>query len=103
MSRLAIWTITTCSLFTAALTGADNWTQFRGSDGSGVTKEGQIPAEWGNDRNIQWKTSLPGYGWSCPIVWGEKVFVTSAIADKQKKPTAGFGGGGGGFGKGGFG
>src|SRR5262249_9649817 len=47
--------------------------------------------------------TLPGYGWSSPIVWGDKVFVTSAVADKQKKPSGGFGGGGGGggFGKGG--
>jgi outer membrane protein assembly factor BamB len=102
MSRLALWTMIVGLLFTATLTGADNWTQFRGSDGSGVTKEGQIPAEWGNDKNIQWKATLPGYGWSSPIVWGDKVFVTAAVADKQKKPSGGFGGGGGGgFGKGG--
>src|SRR5262249_12409842 len=45
----------------------------------------------------------PGYGWSCPIVWGDKVFVTTAVSDKQKKPSGGFGGGFGGGGGGGFG
>src|SRR5262249_459546 len=51
---------------------------------------------------------IPGYGWSAPIVWGDKVFVTTAVSDKQKKPAGGFGGSGGpppggGFGRGGFG
>src|SRR5262249_61418377 len=43
-----------------------------------------------------------GCGWSCPVVWGDKVFVTSAVSDKQTKPSGGFGPGGGG-GPGGFG
>src|SRR5438309_1318878 len=39
------------------------------------------------------KATIPGYGWSCPIVWGDRVFVTTAVSDKQKKPGGGGGGG----------
>jgi len=84
-----------------AMLRADNWPQFRGANGDGVSRESQLPTEWSSDKNIKWKATLAGYGWSQPIVWGDKVFVTSAVADTQKKPSTGFGGGGkGGFGKG---
>jgi outer membrane protein assembly factor BamB len=83
---------------------ADDWPQFRGPGASATSPEKQLPAEWGEGKNIAWKAKVPGYGWSCPIVWGDKVFVTAAVSDKQTKPSAGFGGfGKGGFGKGGFG
>ena len=54
-----------------------------------------------------WKVEVPGVAWSCPVVTGDKVLVTTAITAKQQKPCAGggFGGGGGpgGGGRGGFG
>jgi outer membrane protein assembly factor BamB len=83
--------------------GAD-WPQFRGPNGSATATETGLPAEWGADKNVAWKAKLPGYGWSSPIIWGDKVFVTTAVSDKQSKPSGGFGGRGGGFGgPGGFG
>ena len=91
----------------AAIAQASNWPQFRGPNGSAVSDEKQLPTEWSKTKNIAWKIDLPGYGWSCPVVWGDKVFVTTADSDKQKRPSGGgFGGGGfggGGFPKGGFG
>ena len=103
MSRTLLRIVSLGAFFAAPLAWADNWTQFRGPGGDGVAKESQIPAEWDKEKNIQWKVQIAGFGWSQPIIWGDKVFVTSAVSDKQKKPAAGFGGGGGGFGKGGFG
>src|SRR5262249_54997025 len=70
-----------------AFVGAGEWPQFRGPGGSAVSEEKQLPAEWGADKNVAWKAKLSGYGWSCPIVWGDKVFVTTAVSDKQKKPS----------------
>jgi outer membrane protein assembly factor BamB len=101
MVRAALASIGIGLLLTVGFAGAESWPQFRGPNGDGVAKEGQIPAEWAADKNIQWKAKLPGYGWSSPIVWGDKVFVTTAVAGKQSKPSSGFGGGGkgGGFGK----
>lgn len=84
----------------SASTWAADWTQFRGPNGSATSEEKQLPAEWSTDKNIAWKAKVPGYAWSCPIVVGDKVFVTTAVADKQTKPSGGKGGfGGGGFGK----
>jgi hypothetical protein len=90
---------------------AKGWPQFRGPNGTGVADESKPPAEWGTDKNVQWKVAIPGVAWSSPIVWGNKVFVTTAVTDNQRKPSAGggfggFGGGPGGGargGRGGFG
>jgi outer membrane protein assembly factor BamB len=79
----------------------EDWPQFRGPNGSATAAESRLPAEWATDKNVAWKVKLPGYGWSSPIVWGDKVFVTTADSEKQQKPSGGFGFGGGG--PGGFG
>ena len=79
---------------------AGDWPQFRGPGGAGTSAEQQLPKEWDAAKNIAWKASVPGYAWSSPIVAGNKVFVTTAVSDKQTKPAAGRrGGGGGGFGR----
>ncbi len=101
--EVAVACLTLACLAPPALAG--DWTQFRGPNGTAVSPEKELPAEWGGDKNVAWKVKLDGYGWSCPIVVGDKVFVTTAVSDKQKKPTGGFGGfgGGAGGGRGGFG
>ena len=55
---------------------ADNWPNFRGPHGTGVSPDRGVPATWSDTQNILWKRSLPGPGGSSPIVWGDKVFVT---------------------------
>lgn len=90
-----------CIGFAALTSTAADWTQFRGN-GTGVSSEKEIPDEWATDKNVLWKTKIPGVGWSQPIIVGDRVFVTTAVTENQKKPSSGgFGGGGGGFGKGG--
>jgi outer membrane protein assembly factor BamB len=86
---------------------ADEWPQFRGPNAAGVSAESNLPTEWGADKHVGWKVKVPGYGWSSPIVWGDRLFVTTAVSDKQQAPAAGMGGPfakgpGGGFGKGAF-
>ncbi|MGH7227447.1 MAG: PQQ-binding-like beta-propeller repeat protein, partial [Gemmataceae bacterium] len=80
----------------SAVGRGDEWPQFRGPNGSASSTDEKLPAQWWTEKNIAWKTKLPGYGWSSPIVWGDKVFLTTAVSDKQRKPSRGFGGGGGG-------
>ena len=75
---------------------AADWPQFLGPNGSAVSTEKGLPAEWAADKNVAWSAKVPGYAWSSPIVVGDKVFVTTAVADKQAKPSGGRGGGGGG-------
>jgi outer membrane protein assembly factor BamB len=55
------------------------WPQWRGPYGSGTSEERNLPTTWSAAENILWKTALPGRGLSSPIVWGERVFVTTAL------------------------
>lgn len=80
-----------CALACLPLLAGEDWPQFRGPDGSAASAATQLPAQWGADKNIAWKAKLPGYGWSSPIVWGDKVFLTTAVSEKQRKPAPGFG------------
>ena len=57
----------------------DQWGQWRGPVGSGVAPHGQPPVEWNEGKNIRWKVPIPGQGHSTPIVWGDRIFLTTAI------------------------
>lgn len=65
----------------AVLSGSDcranNWPQFRGENGSGASDESGFTRELTPDK-IQWKVEVPGIGHSAPVIWGEKLFLTSA-------------------------
>ena len=57
----------------------EDWPQWRGLSGNGVSSETGLPANWGVDSNIAWKVALAGLGASSPIIMGDRVFVTSQI------------------------
>ena len=65
------------------LARGDNWPQFRGPTGQGLSAETGLPLNWNASENIVWKTPLPGEAWSSPIVWGDHVFVTTATEEGQ--------------------
>jgi outer membrane protein assembly factor BamB len=67
---------------------ADEWPQFRGPGSLGISNEKSLPSEWGPDKHIRWKVEIPGTGWSSPIVWGDKIYVTTAVTDKQDRPKS---------------
>jgi outer membrane protein assembly factor BamB len=56
---------------------AENWPQWRGPASNGISRESGLPTRWGPDEHIVWKALLAGTGTSSPIVWGDRVFVTS--------------------------
>ena len=56
-----------------------NWPQWRGPGGNGVSYEKNLPTEWSDTKNIQWKTEIPGRGHSSPIIWDKKIFLTTSI------------------------
>ena len=60
------------------LRGAD-WPQWRGPGSAGVSAERGLPLDWTATQNVAWKTALPGRGHSSPIVWGKRIFLTTAI------------------------
>lgn len=87
------------ALFLAAAPAlAQNWPSFRGPNGQGVGT-GNPPLTWnvGTGENIRWKTRIPGLGHSSPIVWGDRVFVTTAVSAAMDTPelTTGWLGGSG--------
>ncbi len=65
-------------------TGATNWTGFRG-DGSSITAAKSLPTEWSPSKNVGWRTGLPGYGQSSPVVWAGQIFVTSIEGDEKEQ------------------
>ena len=64
-------------------TAADNpWPQFRGPHSAGVAADDpRLPERWSTTENVRWKAAIPGTGWSSPVVWGDHVFVTTAVTD----------------------
>jgi outer membrane protein assembly factor BamB len=56
-----------------------NWPQWRGPGGRGVSDEKNLPTEWTESKNVQWKTAIPGRGHSSPIIWGKRIFLTTSI------------------------
>jgi outer membrane protein assembly factor BamB len=57
---------------------ADNWPQFRGPNGQGISAETNLPLTWSATENVAWRTPIPGSSWSSPVVWGNRVFLTTA-------------------------
>jgi len=55
----------------------EDWPQWRGPSGNGISSETNLPANWSVDNNIAWKAALAGLGGSSPIIFGDRVFVTS--------------------------
>ena len=79
-------------------TAESNWPTWRGPSAAG-TAEGKPPIEWDAKKNVKWKVAIPGRGMSTPIIWGDKVFVLTAVGTGPKKETPagaqrGSGGGG---------
>ena len=64
---------------------SDNWPQWRGASGNGVSSESNLPTRWSKD-DLAWKTALRGLGVSSPIVWGDRVFVTSQLGQGELRP-----------------
>jgi outer membrane protein assembly factor BamB len=60
-----------------------DWPQFRGPAGDGVSKDEKLPVEWSPTKNVAWKQSIPGRGWSSPVVHEGKIYLTTAVMDKS--------------------
>ena len=78
----AVWTTAVALTLTGPLL-AEDWPQFRGPTGQGVSTETGLPTEWSADRGIAWSTPIPGQGWSSPIVHGDRVYVTTATDESR--------------------
>ena len=60
---------------------AEDWPQWRGPHGDGVSTEKSVATKWSKTEHIAWRSPLPGQGGATPVAWGDKLFVTSADDD----------------------
>ena len=61
----------------------NNWPNFRGPGSRGISTEKGLPHEWNDTKNIRWKKDISGRGWSSPVVWGDRVFVTTVTSQGE--------------------
>ena len=72
------------SVFAGAAVADDRWTEFRGPSGTGHSDSTGLPREWGETKNVAWKTRIHGRGWSSPVVLGKQVWLTTATPDGKE-------------------
>lgn len=90
MKTLPLMILTACLLASSGRAGEldrgrlDNWHHWRGPEANGTAPKADPPIKWDATTNIKWKAPLPGRGSSTPIVWGDQVFVVTAIKTDRK-------------------
>src|SRR5262245_27221916 len=69
-----------CILLCASLAHAENWPEFRGPSGQGIATANNLPSEWSSTKNVAGKQRVPGSGWSSPIIWDDRIYLTSSVS-----------------------
>jgi outer membrane protein assembly factor BamB len=90
LAALLAWTVS----LHASVGDPKNWAQWRGPDMTGVSRTAKPPLEWSETKNIKWKVEIPGRGSSSPIVFGDRVYLLTAIpvgvaGEAQHSPRGG--------------
>ncbi len=94
ISALAVWFTAACLSCAQPIRGAseemeNNWPAWRGPLQNGVAPVAQPPTEWSETKNVKWKVKIAGEGLATPVVWGEKIFIQTAIpTGKKVEPPA---------------
>jgi len=71
--------LTWLGAFCGFAVASDHWPQFRGPNAAGISTNADLPHKWSTTENVAWTTDLPGRSWSSPVVWGERIFLTSVV------------------------
>jgi hypothetical protein len=72
-------------LVIAGISHAENWPEWRGPRGDGTSLEADVPVKWSPTENIRWTTPVPGKGHSSPIVWGDRIYVSTCLEREQER------------------
>ncbi len=72
-------------LLLPAAARAEEWPGWRGPRGDGTSTETGVPTRWSATQNIRWKVPVPGKGHSSPVVWGDRLFLTTCLEDKGER------------------
>src|ERR1700733_7154836 len=70
--------------FASLVNAAENWPQFRGPNGDGMSDATGLPVTFSETENVRWKTAIHGKGWSSPVVWGDQIWLTTATEDGKQ-------------------
>jgi outer membrane protein assembly factor BamB len=84
--RLAVLLLTLPG-WVAIASDAGDWPQWRGPDWNGIAR-GDAPLRWSDHEHVKWKAEIPGRGHSSPVVWGDKIFVTTSVPTGTAAPPA---------------
>jgi outer membrane protein assembly factor BamB len=77
--------ITVWIIFSNSPAHAENWPNWRGPNGDGTSSGTSFPVVWDSVKNIVWKSTVPGTGYSSPIIWEDRLFITTASVANQEK------------------
>jgi len=83
-SNLFLKSMAAAVCWIAAVLGAgagENWTSYRGPTDQGYCESVNLPVRWSERENVAWKTPLPGKAWSSPVIWGDRIWLTTASED----------------------
>ena len=77
--RSALLTLLALAAVSTCLAGPDDWPGWRGPTENGISTLKNLPSTWSNAQNVAWKTAVPGRGHASPVVWGNRVFLTTDL------------------------
>lgn len=77
MRRILLYSV--FCILQSAICNSEDWPQWRGPHGDGVSSARNLTTEWSGTQNVEWKTAIPGHGHSSPVVWGDRIFLTTAV------------------------
>src|SRR5688572_16018991 len=78
MKRAAMIAAGLAFVTVTGLSATDQWPRFRGLQAGVIADDPALPESWSDTENVVWKTTIPGLGWSSPIIWDDHIFLTSA-------------------------
>ena len=70
-------------MFSTSFATAENWPNWRGQSFDGISNETKLPSTWSDKQNIAWTLPMPGMGSSTPVIWNDKMFLTSVDGEDQ--------------------
>ena len=74
-----------CFCLLAVVGRAENWPQWRGPRGDGVSVERGLPHAWSREQNVRWRVELPAAGNSTPVIWQNRIFLTQPPTDAKQR------------------
>ncbi len=83
MARLFPAIVVGLALLAGGAARGEDWPEFRGPTGQGLSSAHNVPVEWSDTKNVAWKQTIPGNGWSSPVVSGGRIYLTTAVAGER--------------------